>query len=94
MHPLSDPKFRNVFLITTRPGIRMNAPMADTICWNCATSTGCNGDWHCVAGYHQDLFTCPSCRRMVPWSSGGTDSLDCADCWALTEREKTMEEMM
>jgi len=29
---------------------------------------------------------------MVPWSSGGTDSLDCADCWALTEGEKAMEE--
>ena len=93
MHPLIDPEFHNVAVIKTRPGIRANPAMTDSLCWNCATENGCDGlRENCDNGSHYDLFTCPSCRRMVPWSSGGTDSLDCADCWALTEERKTMEE--
>jgi hypothetical protein len=68
-----------------------NKFMINGLCWMCATADGCEGNCS-PHGYHFDYYTCPSCRRMVPWSSGGTDSLDCADCWALTEREKTMEE--
>lgn len=93
MQPLIDPEFHNVAVIKTRPGIRANPAMTDSLCWNCATANGCDGlRENCDNGHHYDLFTCPSCRRMVPWSSGGTDSLDCADCWALTEEMKTMEE--
>ena len=93
MHPLIDPEFHNVAVIKTRPGIRANPAMTDSLCWNCATANGCDGlRENCDNGHHYDLFTCPSCRRMVPWSSGGTDSLDCADCWALTEERRTMEE--
>lgn len=93
MHPLIDPEFHNVAVIKTRTGIRANPAMTDSLCWNCATANGCDGlRENCDNGHHYDLFTCPSCRRMVPWSSGGTDSLDCADCWALTEERKTMEE--
>ena len=93
MHPLIDPEFYNVAVIKTRPGIRANPAMTDSLCWNCATANGCDGlRENCDNGHHYDLFTCPSCRRMVPWSSGGTDSLDCADCWALTEERKTMED--
>ena len=93
MHLLIDPEFHNVAVVKTRPGIRANPAMTDSLCWNCATANGCDGlRENCDNGHHYDLFTCPSCRRMVPWSSGGTDSLDCADCWALTEERKTMEE--
>jgi len=84
MRPLSNPKFYRVRAIRTRPGITVKMPRIwRGMCWGCTTEHGCK---QC------EYFTCPSCRRMVPWSSGGTDSLDCADCWALTEREKTMEE--
>jgi len=93
MHKLSSPEFHNLAVIKTRPGIRANPAMTDSLCWNCATANGCDGlRENCDNGHHYDLFTCPSCRRMVPWSSGGTDSLDCADCWALTEERRTMEE--
>jgi hypothetical protein len=91
MHPLIDHHFRNVAVIKTRPGIMPNKFMINGLCWMCATAGGCEGNCS-PHGYHFDYYTCPSCRRMVPWSSGGTDSLDCADCWALTEGEKTMEE--
>lgn len=90
MRPLTDPDFRSVAVIKTRPGIMPNKVMIDGLCWMCATVDGCEGNCS-PHGRHYDYYTCPSCRRMVPWSSGGTDSLDCADCWALTEKEKTME---
>jgi len=89
MRPLIDHDFRNVAVIKTRPGIMPNTFMINGLCWMCATADGCEGNCS-PHGYHYDYYTCPSCRRMVPWSSGGTDSLDCADCWALTEKETTM----
>jgi len=91
MRPLIDLDFRNVAVIKTRPGIMPNKFMINGLCWMCATAHGCEGNCS-PHGYHYDYYTCPSCRRMVPWSSGGTDSLDCADCWVLTEERKTMEE--
>lgn len=84
MQPLNSPTFYQVRIITSRPGMTVKPKrIGNRCCWACTTANGCK---YC------GLFTCPSCRRMVPWSSGGTDSLDCADCWALTEERKTMEE--
>lgn len=48
-------------------------------CAACATTDGCEE--------HQ-LFTCGTCRKLTPWSDGGTDDEDgtggdeCSGCWA------------
>ena len=66
--------FRRVVLITSRPGPSLHKLLAGArwgLCWAAATWQGCR---------YYDLFTCPSCRLLLPFSCGVPDRRECADC--------------
>lgn len=32
------------------------------------------------------LYVCPSCGELTPWDNGGTDGVECDECWVKAER--------